>query len=122
MENMTPYTWQMLATTAGATAATLLVVQYLKDLIDRVVHVPTRLLVLLIASAITILAHAFTVGIAWPDIPLLLLNSFMVSFAAMGAYETAIAERVVMGAEDDEGGAEEMDEAEEVDAVSEVEQ
>ena len=86
----TRYTWAILGTTAGATAATLLIVQYLKDLIDRWGNVPTRLVVLIVSALITIGAQAFTAGIAAADIPLLIINSFVVSFAAMGAYDTAV--------------------------------
>lgn len=92
-----PYSWDVLKTIAGATAATLLVVQYLKDLLDRWTYIPTRLVVLTVATLINVGAQAFTTGIAAADIPLLILNSFVVSFAAMGAYDTAIQGRMLKG-------------------------
>lgn len=81
------YTWEMLGTIAGATAATLLIVQYLKSMIDQIVHVPTRLLALVVALMLLLGAHAFTTGITWSDVPLILVNAFVVALAAMGAYE-----------------------------------
>lgn len=90
MQELTTYTWELLATTAGATAATLLIVQYLKDLIDRWTHVPTRLVVLIVAGSIITCAQAFTLGLTWSDAPLVVINAFVVAFAAIGAYDTAL--------------------------------
>lgn len=81
------YTWATLATVAGATAATLLVVQYIKAPLDKVGHIPTRVLVYLIALLILVGAQAFTDGLTLDSLPLLLVNAFVVALAAMGAYQ-----------------------------------
>lgn len=88
------YTWESLATVAGATAATLLIVQYVKAPLDRVWKVPTRGLALAVAFALLLMARAFTVGLAWPDVPLLMVNAFVVALAAMGAYEATFGKGV----------------------------
>lgn len=86
-----PYTWDLLATTAGATAATLLIVQVLKLPLDRVWKVPTRAVVVVIAFILMLAAQAATRGLTWPDVPLVLVNACMVALAAMGAYEVSFA-------------------------------
>jgi hypothetical protein len=85
------YTWDSLATIGGATSATVLIVQFLKSPLDRLYHFPTRYLALLIAFGLLTTARAFTTGLAWLDIPLILVNSFVVALAAMGAYEVSFA-------------------------------
>ncbi len=87
------YTWATLGTFAGASAATLLVVQYLKVPLDKLAHIPTRLLVLLVAFLILVAAHTFGGGFAWQDLPLMLVNAFLVALTAMGAYENTFAHR-----------------------------
>lgn len=81
------YNWGQLATIAGATAAVLLIVQFIKLPIDKVLHVPTRLIVYVIALLIMTGAQAFTVGFVWQDLPLIAINAFVVALAAMGSYE-----------------------------------
>lgn len=86
-----PYTWELLATTAGATAATLLIVQFLKLPLDKIWKIPTRVFVLGIAFALMAGAQAIIRGLTWPDVPLVLVNAFVVALAAMGAYEVSFA-------------------------------
>lgn len=81
------YTWESLATVAGATAATLLIVQYLKMPLDRVWKIPTRALVYVVALLILLGATAFTRGLTAADAPLLAVNAFVVALAAYGSYE-----------------------------------
>lgn len=88
---LTPYTWESLATIGGATSATLLIVQYVKVPLDRWFHIPTRLVVLLIALVLMTAAKAYTTGLSWQDVPLIVINAFLVSLAAMGAYEVSFA-------------------------------
>jgi len=88
---LTPYTWESLATIGGATSATLLIVQYVKVPLDRWFHIPTRLVVLLIALVLMTAAKAYTTGLIWQDVPLIVINAFLVSLAAMGAYEVSFA-------------------------------
>ena len=87
------YTWTSLATIAGTVAATLLIVQYIKAPLDMVWKIPTRLLVIAISFVILLLAQLFTAGLTWPDIPLILLNSFVAALATMGAYEQTFAKK-----------------------------
>ncbi len=85
---MEMYTWASLGTTAGATAATLLVVQYLKEPLDRLIKLPTRILVLIVAFLVLLGAEAFGAdGLHWSEVPLEFVNSFLVALSAMGAYE-----------------------------------
>lgn len=81
------YNWPQLATIAGATAATLLIVQYVKLPIDKVWHIPTRAVVYAIALLIMIAAQAFGAGLTLQIIPLIAINAFVVALAAMGSYE-----------------------------------
>ena len=83
---MEMYTWEHLTTLAGASAATLLVVQYVKLPLENA-RIPTRLVTLGVAFAIMICAHAFGGGLRLGDVPLIALNSFMAALSAMGAYE-----------------------------------
>lgn len=84
------FSWGELGTLAGATAATLLIVQFAKLPLDKVWKIPTRLLVLVVAFLILLGAQAFTAGLSPEALPLIALNSFLVAAAAMGAYEVAI--------------------------------
>lgn len=88
-----PYTWAALLTTAGCTAAVLMVVQYLKVPLDRVWRIPTRVFVLILSFAFMLAAKAFTSGVVLGDVPLLALNAFVVALAAMGAYENTFGRR-----------------------------
>ena len=82
-----PFTWGQLATIAGATLATLLIVQLLKLPIDKIWKIPTRIVVYFISLIILLLAQAFTTGLTWSTGMLTVFNSVIVALAAMGAYE-----------------------------------
>lgn len=86
-----PWTWGYLATIAGATAATLLITQFLKVPLDKVWKIPTRLFVYLIALAIMVIATAFTSGITLNSFLLSVLNAFIVALTAYGSYEITFA-------------------------------
>lgn len=81
------YSWAQLATITGATAAVLLIVQFIKLPIDQVYHIPTRVIVYVIALLVMTGAQEFTSGFKWADFPLIVINAFVVGLAAMGAYE-----------------------------------
>ena len=85
------FSWDDLATIAGATAATLLIVQLLKLPLDRVWKIPTRILVYFIALIILILATVFTIGLDWSTGILTAMNAVIVALAAMGSYEVTFA-------------------------------
>ncbi len=82
-----PFTWEQLATIAGATLATLLVVQLLKLPLDKVWKIPTRIVVYVFALVIMILATHFTVGLTGENVALAAVNAVIVALAAMGSYE-----------------------------------
>lgn len=82
-----PFSWEQLATIAGATTATLLIVQLLKLPLDKVWKIPTRIVAYVIALIIMIVATAFTVGLTWSNAGLAAINAVIVALAAMGAYE-----------------------------------
>jgi len=82
-----PFTWEQLATIAGATVAVLLIVQLLKLPIDKVWKIPTRIVAYVIALAVMLVATYFTVGLTWSEAGLAAVNAVIVALAAMGAYE-----------------------------------
>ena len=82
-----PFTWSQLATIAGATLATLLIVQLLKLPLDRVWKIPTRIVVYVISLIILLLATWFTDGLTWSTGLLTAVNAIIVALAAMGSYE-----------------------------------
>lgn len=89
--DLTPFTWSTLATVAGASAAAMVIVQIIKEPLDRLVKIPTRWLVWLISFVLLLLAQLFTAGLAWANLPLLIVNAFLATFAAMGGYEATFA-------------------------------
>lgn len=82
-----PFTWEYLATIAGASMATLLIVQLLKLPIDKVWKIPTRIVAYVIALILMTLATHFTGGIGWSSFGLAAVNAVIVALTAMGAYE-----------------------------------
>lgn len=82
-----PFTWEQLATIAGATLATLLIVQLLKLPLDKIWKIPTRIIVYIISLIILLLATWFTSGLTWNNGLLTAVNAVIVALAAMGAYE-----------------------------------
>lgn len=83
----TPFSWEQLASIAGAALATLLIVQLLKLPLDKVWKIPTRIVVYVIALIIMILATHFTTGLTWSNLGLSALNAVIVALTAMGGYE-----------------------------------
>lgn len=86
-----PFSWEQLATIAGAALATMLIVQLLKLPIDRVWKIPTRIIVFLIAAAVMLLATYFTQGLSWNTALLTILNAVIAALTAMGGYELTFA-------------------------------
>ncbi len=82
-----PLTWAYLATIAGATAATLLIVQFMKVPLDKVWKIPTRVFVYVIALMIMLVATAFTTGLTPNTALLTAVNAFVVALTAYGSYE-----------------------------------
>jgi len=100
-----PFTWDYLVTIAGATLATLLIVQLMKLPLDKIWKVPTRAVAYVIALIVLLLATLFTQGLTWSNVPLTMLNAVIVALAAMGAYELTFRKK-------DEKGRSESQEAE----------
>lgn len=82
-----PFTWEYLATIAGATVLTVLIVQLLKLPLDKIGHIPTRIIVYMIALIIGLLSTLFTTGLTLPNALLSAVNAVIVALAAMGGYE-----------------------------------
>lgn len=85
------FTWQYLASIAGAAAATLLIVQFVKAPLDKVWKIPTRLFVYVIALTLMLIATGFTEGLNAENSLLAVVNAFIVSLSAYGAYEVTFA-------------------------------
>lgn len=101
-----PFTWQQLATIAGATLATLLIVQLLKLPIDKVWKLPTRIVVYFISLIILLLATYFSNGLTVSTGFLTVFNAVIVALAAMGAYEVTFRKMDMKIPEGDEESAE----------------
>ena len=86
-----PFSWEQLATIAGAALATMLIVQLLKLPIDKVWKIPTRIIVFLIAAVVMLLATYFTQGLSWNTALLTILNAVIAALTAMGGYELTFA-------------------------------
>ena len=82
-----PFSWEQLATIAGATMATVLIVQLLKLPLDKIWKIPTRIVVYFIALIILLCATLFTTGLTVQNGILTAVNAVIVALAAMGAYE-----------------------------------
>ena len=87
MNELEAYTWQYLATIVGATAATLLIVQFLKLPLDKLWKIPTRAVTYIIALLLMVLAQYFTSGLTLESAVLAVVNAFVVALAAFGSYE-----------------------------------
>ena len=82
-----PFTWKALGTIAGCTAFALLFVQLIKAPIDKVWHIPTRLLVYIVCLIVMVVSVAFTDGLTIQSGLLAAVNAVIPTLAAMGAYE-----------------------------------
>ena len=83
-----PFTWEYLATIAGASTFTLLVVQFIKEPLDKLVKIPTRIVAYVISAAVMLVALAFTDGFTCGGVCLALANAFISALAASGTYDT----------------------------------
>ena len=80
-------TWTNLGTLAGATAAVLLITQYIKPFFPKI---DTRLIALILAVGILEAATAIAGGSA-ADYIVAILNAVLVASSAMGAYQVTFA-------------------------------
>lgn len=81
------FTWEQLATYGGATVATMLFVQFTKEL-PGIKAIPTRLWAYIVAAVLMVLATVFTVPITPSVIVLTLINAAVVAMASCGEYDT----------------------------------
>ena len=86
------FTWASLGTFAGAVAATVFIVQAAKLPADKAFgHIPTRLIVYLIALALLLMSQGFiNGGLTFETVCLAVVNAFLVSLSAMSAYSIFI--------------------------------
>lgn len=83
-----PFTWAALGTIAGCTAFALLFVQLIKAPLDKIWHVPTRLLVYVVCLIVMLLSARFGEGGLNVETGLLAaVNAVIPTLSAMGAYE-----------------------------------
>lgn len=81
------FTWEQLATYGGATVATMLFVQFTKEL-PGIVKIPTRLWAFIVAAVLMILATVFTQEVTPAVILLTIINAVIVAMASCGEYDT----------------------------------
>ena len=84
------FTWEMLATYAGAVLATALIVQLTKG-IGFIDTIPTRIYSYAIAVIVLLLATFFTGTMSWSQGALCLINAVVVSLASNGAFDAVAA-------------------------------
>lgn len=82
------FSWKYLATTGGVAVAVYFIVQYAKAPLDKVGHIPTRLLVYGLCLVILVVANAFlNHGITVEMVALCVFNALISAYAAYGMYE-----------------------------------
>ena len=82
------FTWEQLATYGGATVATMLFVQFTKEL-PGIKTLPTRLWAFIVAAVLMILATVFTAAEVTPAVILItVVNAVIVAMASCGEYDT----------------------------------
>ncbi len=83
------FTWEALATLAGAVAATTLITQLFKGVgfIDKL---PTRVFAYIVALIVLLAATAFTGGLTWNSGGLCVINAVVVALASNGAYDAVV--------------------------------
>ena len=82
------FTWKYLVTTGGAAVLVYFIVQYAKTPLDKVGHIPTRLLVYILALVTLLVANAFlNHGITIEIAALCVFNALISAYGAYGMYE-----------------------------------
>lgn len=86
------FTWESLATLAGASVLVYYITQYTKTLLDKVVHIPTDLYGTMIGGVVLALAQFATGASAldWRVWVLSIFNGFLVSAVAGKMNDSAI--------------------------------
>ena len=86
------FTWQTLITYSGATLATTLITQFLKE-IGFLKKLPARLLSYLTALTVMLAATVALQGFMWSDIVMAFINAVVVALAANGAFDAVNGEK-----------------------------
>lgn len=82
------FTFEQLASYAGATVAVMVIVQFTKEL-PGIRQLSTRLWAYLLAAVLLVLATVFTSpSVRAQDVLLCLINAVIVAMAAVGGYDT----------------------------------
>ena len=79
------FTWEMLGTYAGCTAAVGIVTQLIKG-VPGIVKIPTQLVSYAVAVVVMLCATGFTSGLTPDGIMLTVFNAAVVSLASNGTY------------------------------------
>ena len=82
-----PFTWTALGTIAGCALFALLFVQLVKAPLDKIWHIPTRLVVYIVCLIVMILSAMFATGLTLETGLLAAVNAIIPALSAMGAYE-----------------------------------
>lgn len=82
------FSWEYLLTFAGAMVATGVLTQFLKDVVDKLLHIPTQLLAYLIALTVLMLASWFTGVLTLSGAVLNLFNAALIATAASGTVDS----------------------------------
>ena len=83
-------TWDIMATYAGAVAATALIVQFAKNTVDGIIKMPTQLFSYIVALVVLYASYYFTEKLDASSAAMILFNGMIVSLAANGGYEAAL--------------------------------
>lgn len=84
----TEFTWEYLVTTGGAAILVFFIVQYAKAPLDKVGHIPTRLLVYVLCLITLLVANVFlNHGITIEIGALCVFNALISAYSAYGMYE-----------------------------------
>ena len=79
------FTWELLGTYAGCTAAVSIITQFIKG-VPGIVKIPTQVVSYVIALVIMLCATGFTSGLTPDGIMLTVFNAAVVSLASNGTY------------------------------------
>ena len=86
------FTWQTLLTYSGATLATTIITQLLKE-INALDKLPSRVLSYFTAALVMTASVLATKGFAWADMAMALINAVVVALAANGAFDAVKREK-----------------------------
>ena len=87
----TEFTWKYLVTTGGTAILVYFIVQYAKAPLDKVGHIPTRLLVYILCLVSLLVSNAFlNHGLKIETAALCVFNALISAYAAYGMYEVWI--------------------------------